>query len=543
MSTKTVNGPEYLKMLRAGAVGLEAKRTEVNDLNVFPIPDGDTGDNMFMTLRSGCDSVNSAEGLTLGEVSSLISRGMLLGARGNSGVILSRIFAGISKELAEVSEAGLDLWKRAMLQGVCESYKAVAVPVEGTILTVFKDAVRVAGTYPGNDIDGYMESLCGEMAASLERTPDLLQVLKEAGVVDSGGAGLVHIFEGMRDAVCGRTSDTGLPSSAPDTGHIDLDAFSEDSVLEFGYCTEFLLRLQTAKVGVVASFDESVIKDYLASAGESLVFIRDGSIIKVHVHTRTPGEILGACQKWGEFLKVKVENMTLQHHENNMDRKVARGPRKKRAVIAVASGEGLVSIFKENGADFVIEGGQTMNPSAESFLEAFDRVNADLIYVLPNNSNIILTARQAAGLYKGSEVRVIGTRNIGAGYVVLGSVDFAHDEADELCAQAEQVASSTVAAMVCRSIRDTKDTVKGDFVGFSNGKIMCDAPDRTDAFVSLCGKLDAGSYDVLAVFKGADVPMEEAEALSARLGALYPRLEVAVCDGGQPVYDYIIVLQ
>ena len=542
MHTIQIGGGDYLKMVKAGAAGLNADRKEINDLNVFPIPDGDTGDNMYMTIKSGCDSASEVSPQSIGEVSASVSKGMLFGARGNSGVILSRIFAGIAKGLQGIDTAGLPEWKRAMGEGVSESYKAVAVPVEGTILTVFKDAVRAAGNSDADSFEEYFSLFSEELQLSLQRTPELLPVLKEAGVVDSGGAGLVCIMEGMKAALNGE--ETGDVSDIPGTStKIDLSAFTEDSVLEFGYCTEFLLRLQTAKVGNVPDFNESVIKEYLQGAGESLVFIRDGSIIKVHVHTRTPGDILNACQKWGEFLKIKVENMTLQHHENHMEKKTFKGPRKKVAVVAVASGDGLVNVFKDTGADFVIQGGQTMNPSAESFVEAFDRVNADTVYVLPDNSNIILTAKQAASLYNGSDVRVISTRNIGSGYAVLGSVDFSSSDVAAVVAEAEEVAASTVTAMVSRAIRDTKDSVKGDFIGFSAGEILCDSSDRNEAAAGLCGKLDAGSYDVLLVFKGSDVAQEEADALQARLQAEYRNTEVVVCDGGQPVFDYIMIFE
>ena len=288
MRTIKIGGEDYLKMVKAGATRLNADRKEINDLNVFPIPDGDTGDNMYMTIRSGCDAMN--EGISgVGELASDTSRGMLFGARGNSGVILSRIFAGIAKGLGSAEVADLQLWKSAMQEAVNESYKSVAIPVEGTILTVFKDAVRAANGSGTETFEEYFEVLCSEASRSLDRTPELLPVLKEAGVVDSGGAGLVHILEGMKAALEGE-APSGFESGQEggNAGKIDLDAFTEDSELTFGYCTEFLLRLQTVKVGDVASFDESVIRDWLMAVGESLVFIRDGSIIKVHVHTKTP---------------------------------------------------------------------------------------------------------------------------------------------------------------------------------------------------------------------------------------------------------------
>ena len=337
MSTETINGAQYLEMVREGAARLAANRKSINDLNVFPIPDGDTGDNMYMTICAGVDNAaavarnaagqtleqttEQAAGQTLGQMAAAVSRGMLLGARGNSGVILSRIFAGMAKGLEGCKTAGIAHFRGAMHCGVDEAYKAVATPVEGTILTVLRESVKKAD---GSTFEAYFEALTAEMRESLMRTPDLLPVLKEACVVDSGGAGMLCIAEGMLDAlrgnistgVAGNTSTgAGTNGTAPS---YNIDAFGPDTPLEFGYCTEFLLRLQTAKVGEVEAFDEAPIKEWLEGAGDSLVFFRDGSIIKVHVHTRTPGEVLNACQKWGEFLTLKIENMTLQHSEVNI---------------------------------------------------------------------------------------------------------------------------------------------------------------------------------------------------------------------------------
>ena len=543
MGTLSIKGCDYLSLVKAGSSRLNANRKEINDLNVFPIPDGDTGDNMYMTIRSGCDYAEGTGAVGIDEVASSVSHGMLFGARGNSGVILSRIFAGIAKGLAGAREADIDIWENAMRESVSEAYGSVATPVEGTILTVLKDAVRYACSAGATSFEEFFTDLCDETERSLDRTPDILPVLKDAGVVDSGGAGLLYILTGMRDALSGYEGDEQYETKPGQADKVDLSAFTEDSVLEFGYCTEFLLRLQTSKVGSVPDFDESVIKDYLQSAGESLVFFRDASIIKAHIHTRTPGNILNACQKWGEYLTVKIENMTLQHHENHMEKKTVKGPRKRYAVVAVASGKGIVDIFKNTGVDFVIEGGQTMNPSAESFVEAFDYVNADVIYVLPDNSNIILTAKQSAELYEGSDVRVICTKSIGAGYAALGSVDFSGSDPDAVVSEAEAIAAETVTGMVSTATRDTKDAVKGDFIGFSDGDVLCDSSDRSEALISLCSALNAGDYDVLIVFKGAGVPDDEADALAARLQGTYKNAEVVFCDGGQPVYDYILILE
>lgn len=497
---------------------------------------------MYMTILSGCESAAGCKTNNITEVSSKVSSGMLLGARGNSGVIFSRIFSGFSKGVNGLESIGLEQLKKAMESAVKEAYGAVAEPVEGTMLTVLREAVAAAAV--ATDTEGYFRTLCDEADASLERTPSLLDVLARAGVVDSGGAGLVYVFRGMQAALNGELSaDASLSEPVSTSSAVDIDAFTQDSVLEFGYCTEFLLRLQNSKVDV-DSFDETEIREYLQGAGESLVFFREGSIIKVHVHTMHPGEILNACQKWGEFLTVKIENMTLQHHENHMeDVSAGKGPKRAQAIVTVACGAGLVRLFSDMGAQ-VIEGGQTMNPSAQDFVKAFDRVNAKRIYVLPNNSNIIMTAQQAAELYtKDAEVIVLPTASIGAGYAVLGSVDFGSDDADAVIAQAEAVIGAAVTGMVSRSIRETSENKEGDYIGFAGKEILSSSSDRSEAAAQLCGKLGAASCDVLLLIKGADVPQGETDSLVTELQKKYPRTEVVLLDGGQPVFDYIMVIE
>lgn len=541
MPITRIDGETYSRMVRLGASRLYDNKKTVNDLNVFPIPDGDTGDNMYMTILAGCNEAADKAGENLTTVASAVSNGMLLGARGNSGVILSRIYAGMAKGLEGLAEAGIEQFAKAMSAGVEEAYGSVPEPVEGTILTVLRDGVDQAWRKGPQSFEAYFEALCDAFEESLEHTPELLAVLAEAGVVDSGGAGLVYIGQGMRDALGGEDAQPGGPVPQQ-TSHIDLSSFGPDSVLEFGYCTEFLLRLQSCKVDL-DSFDDSVIRDYLASAGESLVYFRDGSIVKVHVHTHTPGEILNSCQQWGEFLTLKIENMTLQHHENRMAEKhPSKGPAKKSAVVTVASGDGLVRMFEDMGADVVIAGGQTMNPSAEDFLNAFESLNAKTIYVLPNNSNIIMTAQQAASICKDSKVVVLPTKSIGDGYAVLGSVDFSMDP-DAIVSAAAAATEAVVTAMVSRSIRDTKDSVEGHFIGFVKDDILSDDPDRNAAAEKLLDAAGADGYDVILVLKGRDVDADEAASLLDSLEKKYPCSEVVLNDAGQPVFDYIIILE
>ena len=521
----------YLNLVRGGAARLGLHRQAVNDLNVFPIPDGDTGDNMYMTIQAGCN----AAGTSLPEMAKAVSAGMLMGARGNSGVILSRMFAGLAKGLADVREADVDTFARAMQAGVEESYHAVAEPVEGTILTVFREGVAAAAG--SKDLDEYFDLLISAMDLSLEHTPELLDVLKKAGVVDSGGAGLLYIAEGMRAALHGEAAEV-LDEAVPAAQHVDLDAFTEDSVLEFGYCTEFLLRLQRSKVDL-ETFDESVLSDWLSANGESLVFFRDGSIIKVHVHTHTPGDILNHCQQYGEFLTLKVENMTLQHHENHMDERFKKG-RKAFGVVAVASGAGLVGTFQELGADVVIEGGQTMNPPVKQFIDAFDSIDAETIFVLPNNSNILLTARQAADIYDKADIRVIPCKTLGAGYYALANMDTEAGDADAIEALLTEAAGEVVTGLVSRAIRDSGNVREGEYVGISGKEILASGETPEKALLALSEALEAGSSDVILIFAGADAT--GADQLQASLEARYPRAEVILQAGGQPVYEYILVL-
>ena len=530
----------YLNLIRCGAARLGLHRQEINDLNVFPIPDGDTGDNMYMTIQAGCNpstgpSAGSGTGAPLPEVAKAVSAGMLMGARGNSGVILSRMFAGLAKGLADVREADVDAFSRAMMAGVEESYHAVSEPVEGTILTVFREGAQAAAG--SKDLDEYFDLLISAMDLSLQHTPDLLDVLKKAGVVDSGGAGLLYIAEGMRAALHGEAAEV-LEEAAPAAQRVDLDAFTEDSVLEFGYCTEFLLRLQRSKVDL-DTFDETIISDWLAQNGESLVFFRDGSIIKVHVHTHTPGEILNHCQQYGEFLTIKVENMTLQHHENHMDERFKKG-RKAFGVVAVASGAGLVDTFKELGADEVIEGGQTMNPSVERFIEAFDAVAADTVFVFPNNGNILLTARQAAEIYDKADIRVIPAKTLGEGYYALANLDTGAGDADAIEAALAEAAGEVATGLVSRAIRDSGPFHEGEYLGIRGKEILTAGPTPEAAVQALAESMDAASSDVILIFAGADAA--DPDRLQADLAAKYPRAEVILQPGGQPVYEYILVL-
>ena len=534
----------FVAMLRQGAVQLGRDKKAVNDLNVFPIPDGDTGDNMLMTLKAGCASLQGeTTKQSISEVAQSASSGMLLGARGNSGVILSRIFAGLAKGLKDMAEADTKAFAEAMQAAVDEAYKSVPVPVEGTIITVLREGVASADA--SQDLNRYFETLLEAMQVSLDHTPELLQVLKDAGVVDSGGAGLLSIFRGMNDGLNGQISEEETAPTATSAPSLELDKFNENSTLEFGYCTEFLLRLLRSKVDL-DSFDENVIIDYLNRVGESVVAFREGSIVKVHVHTFTPGEILNEMQKYGEFLTIKIENMALQHHQStNQDNASFKTPPKKYGVVTVASGDGLINAFREFGADEVIVGGQTMNPSTQDFMDAFARINAQHILVFPNNKNIKMAADQAAKLYKGADIHVLPSATIGEGYYGIGYIDRDNPNIEEVIASVTEIMKSVVTGMVSTAIREAEgDQVMvhtGDFVGYSGKQLLSDSPDRETATKALVERLGAAQRDVMLIFFGEQVPQNEAEKLVADLQTQYKNLEIMLNNGQQPIYDYIIV--
>lgn len=549
-----IDGQLYTLMLSRGVESLANHRTVVNDLNVFPVPDGDTGDNMYMTIYSGFSALNSTENSSVGRISETAAQGMLLGARGNSGVILSRMFAGISQALADTEKADIPTLKKAFKKAVEESHNAVSEPVEGTMLTVLRDAVNYADTMPEDcSLNDYFTALCNEAKNALDRTPDQLTVLRDAGVVDSGGAGLVYIFEGMLNAVSdGKGGEVFRQLDSAQNNHpLNINAFSEDSELEFGYCTEFLLRLQTKKVGSLCDFNEKSFVDHLKKSGESVVAFRDGSIIKVHIHTMTPGEILSYAQNFGEFLTLKIENMMLQNSEVEIkdaySKPKKKKPHKKYGTVSVAFGDGIKEAFKNMGIDEVIDGGQTMNPSSEDFLNAFKEINADTIIVFPNNSNIIMTAEQAASMYNDADVRIIPTNTIGQGYASMSMMDTSMENVDELCDMLKSESEGVVTGMVSMAVRTTDmysvSIEAGNFIGYVNGDILATDSDAGRTCIELADKLEAGDFDVALFIYGKDISQDDATATMNELVKKYPLTEFIMIDGGQPVYEYILILE
>lgn len=552
MDTTMLNGNLFVSMMRGGSVNIRENRSVVNELNVFPIPDGDTGDNMYMTVEAGCSAAIEHADDDLECVSAHAAHGMLLGARGNSGVILSRIFAGIAEGFKGCKYADVASVGAAFERGVKQAYEAVTVPVEGTILTVYRDAVGYANSRVSSKstLQNYFDDFTTELRCSLERTPELLAVLKDAGVVDSGGAGFVYIAEGMKNVLNGiEIIESHTDVGAEKAKAVDTSSFNENSKMEYGYCTEFLLQLQTAKTDV-GNFDLEEFKKYLASAGDSIVVFMDKSVIKVHVHTMTPGAVLEHCQKYGEFLTVKIENMTIQHSTttvaNNFTLKVP-DKRRKYAIVTVACGEGITKTFRELGADYVVEGGQSMNPSAQDFIAAFDEVNAEVVFVLPNNRNIFLTARQAAELYTKSEVHVIPSHTLGDGYAALSMFDTSSENIDEIIDAAKEAMEGVVTGEISLAIRDSScNGVKvhsGEYIGFVGGTIYTSTDTRNKAALELAASLDAGARDVIILICGADVPDDEANELYAKLSAEYRKTEIIMQNGGQAVYDYVMILE
>lgn len=546
IQTQKINGLCYIQMIEGGTANLKAHAEEINDLNVFPIPDGDTGENMLLTMLGGADGTAHASE-RLSEAAHNISSGMLLSARGNSGVILSQFFEGITNGFSDLYEADAEQVGRAFRRGVEFAYRSVMQPTEGTILTVIREATEYACSLPNATPSEYLRAFLREAKASLERTPELLPVLKKAGVVDSGAAGLIYIMEGMLGALVGEKISLNMTLEKK-SDDLDLDAFSEESELTFGYCTELLLRLQTKKTDI-PNFDMRVITDYLSTIGDSIVAVRSGSIVKIHVHTMTPHWVLSFCQKYGEFLKVKIENMSLQHNNTIAEQK-KNAPKKERkayGVVAVASGEGVKQTFIERGADRIVDGGQSMNPSAEDFLAAFDEVNADTIFVLPNNGNIVLTAIQAAKLYEGSDVRVIESKTVGAGYAALSMLDTSSGDTDLIESELCEAMNGVITAEISHCIRDANmegvEIHTGDYIGFLGKELLARGDSRKQAVMDSLMKLGFKNYDICIIFVGKDANMEEAEAVQAEIENSYRGKEVYLIDGEQEVYDYILVVQ
>lgn len=555
-TTYKLDGALYAEMVKSGAVNLRNNAQTVNELNVFPIPDGDTGENMARTIEGGISSLASADEKDISKVSETLARGMLLSARGNSGVILSQFFEGVRRGLIGVAQAGIKEIKAAFSSGVSQAYSAVVQPTEGTILTVMREATAAADKV-GDDqtLETYFAVFIDELYASLERTPELLPVLKEADVIDSGGAGFVYIVEGMNRALTGEADTVSLQhhahgevAAAADEG---ADKFNADSEMKFGYCTEVIVQLSNSKTDA-EKYDVKTLISYLEEiGGDSIVAFKTGTRIKVHVHTFEPDKVLMYCLTVGEFVAVKVENMSIQHTEAVVrNRFVRQTPkkteRKKYATVAVADGAGIIEQFKSLGADYVVDGKQTMNPSAQDFISAFDEVGAEVIFVLPNNANIILTAKQAAELYKKSQVVVINSKTLAEGYSAMSMLDYSSDNADKIKAAFEEAVQSVETGLVTYAVRDSHVNgiyiKKGDFLGFADKELLACNADIVKASCELLDKIDKTDKSIIIAMRGKDADADITAQIAEHVKKTTD-LEFYDFDGGQDVYSFIFVVE
>ena len=544
MSRQKIDGKSYAEMLTSGAAMLEENSEKINAMNVFPVADGDTGTNMLKTLEGGLSEISSPEGMDVGELSDAFAKGVLLSARGNSGVILSQIFAGINECISSCKEVDACELARAYLNGIKKSYAAVQNPTEGTILTVFRESAEYAAKKlsANASIEDFYRLHIEEAKRSLAATKERLPVLTEADVVDSGGAGYLCIAEGMYEALLGNAGK--LNHKTPEKSEkVNIDHFTRKSTLEFGYCTEFLLRLTENKVNP-DSFEIKTVLDILHELkGESIVAYKQNDIVKVHVHTFAPGEILTRVQAFGEFLTVKIENMSLGHSDTVPQKK----KKKKFSVVAVASGEGMSALFTDMGAEKIITGGQTANPSVEEFISAFKECEAENIIVLPNNKNVILAAQRAAELYDGARVHIAATHNLMQGYSALSVITPGITDIAAVVLSAERAAASVTDCEITRAVRDvTLDERKiqtGDYMAISGGEIRAVENSADTALLSMLKTLDIDDFEIMTVFVGKDVSEEERSALTERVKEEYPELEITFYEGGQEIYDYLVALE
>lgn len=565
MTIKTMDALLVKKCFLAGAAAIQAKKEYINELNVFPVPDGDTGTNMTMTIMSAANEVAALHDPNMEDICKAISSGSLRGARGNSGVILSQLLRGFTKVVRGVDSIDVRTLVQAFEKAVDSAYKAVMKPKEGTILTVARGGAEKAGKIAkdSDDLVVFAQQVIDEMRVVLDRTPEMLPVLKEAGVVDSGGEGLVTILEGMRDALMGKEIDcssmnsaAGVSASGSVSGRSGGISAEE---IRFGYCTEFII--QTGKS--FTSRDESELKKYLEGIGDSIVCVSDEDIVKIHVHTNDPGLAIQKGLSYGELSRMKIDNMREEHNErlirfakeagadeepgqDGNDAAHEELPRKEVGFISVSAGEGLSSIFRELGVDVVIEGGQTMNPSTEDILEAVSHINSDTIFVFPNNSNIILAANQASELVEDKDVVVIPTKNIPQGiaamihYIAGNSVT---DNEEAMSEAVDLVKSGQVTYAVRDTSIDGKEIRQGDIMGLSDKTIEVVGNDVKETTVELARKLADDNTELITLYYGEEATEEEAEEIAEAIGEWNEDIEVEVEYGGQPLYYYFLSLE
>lgn len=542
----------------AGTKRLEAKQDWINELNVFPVPDGDTGTNMTLTLMNAVQDLNTLdEDAGMDQVSKTIAAGTLRGARGNSGVILSQLIRGFAKEIEGINEIGQKELAEAFSYGVKIAYKAVMKPKEGTMLTVSRAAAEKAGELKdeGLTLEEFLREILLYAGKVLEKTPEMLPVLKEAGVVDSGGQGLVEFLSGAYDAICGKEIDltfAEMPRQSAKVTPVDSGNI-ETADIRFGYCTEFIINLEQT----FDDAEEDGFKDFLASLGDSIVCVSMDDIVKVHVHSNHPGEIIEKALTYGSLTNLKIDNMRFEHHEKvirEADRRQAEEKKKKAPAqirkevgfVAVCSGDGLAQIFKGMSVDEVIEGGQTMNPSTEDILAAVDRVAADHVFVLPNNKNIIMAANQAASLCKDKDVIVIPTKTVCQGinavinYVPALSIE---DNTEQLTGAAEEIRTAEITYAIRDTEIDGAKISKDDYMGIEEGRILAVGRELQEVAVQTVKAMLDEDSELITVYYGADVSEEDAEEIASLLEPDLEDADIEVTYGGQPVYSYIISVE
>ncbi len=556
---ETINARMLQQMFLSGAATLESNKEKINDLNVFPVPDGDTGTNMTMTINSAADEVRCIENPTMDNLSKAISTGSLRGARGNSGVILSQLFRGFCKEIKEHEELDMKAIAVAMQKATETAYKAVMKPKEGTILTVARGIAEktVEEAERTNNIAEAFENVLEHGEKVLASTPDMLPVLKQAGVVDSGGQGLLCVLYGCYDALTGKVSEFDITPATGDVASAATGAAFDDVDIEFGYCTEFIIKLDKE----FTEEDEDEFKSYLNSVGDSIVCVALDDIVKIHVHTNHPGEVFEKGLTYGQPSRMKVDNMREEHENKIISQSAVDKANEEKAneavetphvelkelgVLAVVPGDGLTEIFKGIGADATISGGQTMNPSTEDILNAVMKIPAKTVFVLPNNSNIILAATQADVLCDEKDIIVIPTKTIPQGISALVSFDPTGD-ADSNKDNMMEAIDCVLSGQVTYAVRDTQidghDVKKGDYIAINDEGLVASETDIKDSVIKMLDGMVSDDHELISIYYGSDVDEADAEAIAAVVEEKYSYLDVELEYGGQPVYYYIISVE
>ena len=560
MATKTINVDVLAKMFLAGAQNIEAKKDYINELNVFPVPDGDTGTNMSMTIMSAAKEVTALNKPAMKDLAKAISSGSLRGARGNSGVILSQLLRGFTKAIKEEKEIDVLALAAACQRARDTAYKAVMKPKEGTILTVASGIATKAAEMAEetDDLEVFIPAVIEHAQDVLNQTPEMLPVLKEAGVVDSGGQGLLEVIKGAYDAFLGKEIDYSVIE--PSTGVTVNKVNAEDTAdIKFGYCTEFIILTEKE----FTEDDEREFKKFLSSIGDSIVCVADDDVVKIHVHTNDPGLAIQKALTYGQLSKMKIDNMREEHQEKLIrdaeklaeqqaneeaahEEKKPAEPRKAMGFIAVSIGAGMNEIFKELGADYIIEGGQTMNPSTEDMLNAIDRVNADTVFILPNNKNIVLAANQAKSLVEEKEIIVIPTKTVSQGITAI--INFMPDadaktNEEAMLEEIKNVKTGQVTYAVRDTHIDDKEIHEGDIMGIGDSGILAVGKDLEETTKELIANLVDEDSELISIYYGEEVSEEDAEKFTEEITELYPDVDVDIQFGGQPIYYYVLAVE